>query len=99
MRTDTAPTILRHDYQPYPYRLTQVFLDFELDPAQTRVHAQLQFEQTSTTLQPLVLNGQDLQLESLFLNDRQLTPEQYQLHDDTLQIGRTACRGRVCQYV
>ncbi|AEC20089.1 aminopeptidase N [Pusillimonas sp. T7-7] len=86
MRTDTAPTILRHDYQPYPYRLTQVFLDFELDPAQTRVHAQLQFEQTSATLQPLVLNGQNLQLESLFLNDRQLTPEQYQLQDDTLVI-------------
>src|SRR5690606_34115015 len=86
MRTDTAPTILRHDYQPYPYRLTQVFLDFELDPAQTRVQAQLQFEATGATPQALVLNGQELQLESLFLNDRPLTPGQYQLQDDTLVV-------------
>ncbi|NYT85652.1 aminopeptidase N [Pollutimonas harenae] len=86
MRTDTAPTISRHDYQPYPYRLTQVTLDFDLDPGQTRVQAQLQFEQAATSLQPLVLNGQDLQLESLALNGRALTPEQYQLNDDTLVV-------------
>ncbi|NYT57318.1 aminopeptidase N [Alcaligenaceae bacterium] len=86
MRTDTAPTILRHDYQPYPYRLTQVHLDFELDPAQTRVRSQLHFEQAGTSLQPLVLNGQELQLEAILLNDRPLTPDQYRLQNDTLII-------------
>ncbi|MCC2597510.1 aminopeptidase N [Pusillimonas sp. MFBS29] len=86
MRTDTAPTILRHDYQPYPYRLTQVQLDFELDPAQTRVHSQLHFEQAGASLQPLVLNGQELQLEAVLLNDKPLTAQDYQLQDDTLTI-------------
>ncbi|MDS1142044.1 aminopeptidase N [Pusillimonas sp. SM2304] len=86
MRTDTAPTISRHDYQPYPYRLPQVLLDFELNPAQTRVRAQLHFEPATPEPQPLVLNGQDLQLESIVLNGIALGPDQYRLQDETLTV-------------
>ncbi len=86
MRTDTNPTISRHDYQPYPYRLPRVELDFDLDPAQTRVSAQLHFEQAAQSLEPLVLHGQDLQLESLALNGRPLTAQDYRLQEDTLVI-------------
>src|SRR3546814_14688453 len=84
MRTDNAPTISRRDYQPYPYRLPNVELTLDLDAEQTRVHTRMEFERTDAQAQPLVLNGQDLQLEATALNG---------------QIGRESCRERVCQYV
>ena len=86
MRTDSVPTISRHDYQPYPYRLPEVCLEFDLDAAQTRVYARLTFERSSEGNPPLVLNGQDLGLESVILNGQALTPEQYQLEDETLTV-------------
>lgn len=86
MRTDTSPTVSRHDYRPYPYRLPQVHLAFDLDPELTRVCAQLHFESITDTPQPLVLNGQDLRLESLTLNGTVLQRDQYHLQDETLTV-------------
>lgn len=86
MRTDTAPTISRHDYQPYPYRLPQVELAFDLDDAQSRVTATMSFERATNENCPLVLNGQDLALESIALNGRKLSASDYQLNDDTLTV-------------
>ncbi|NYT63982.1 aminopeptidase N [Alcaligenaceae bacterium] len=86
MRTDTAPTISRHDYQAYPYRLPDVFLQFDLDAAQTRVYSRLTFERTTQENQPLVLNGQDLHLESVQLDGQVLGPNDYQLQDERLTI-------------
>src|SRR5690606_23153681 len=56
------------------------------DPAQTRVRAQLHFESVGAEPQPLVLNGQDLQLESLVLDGSVLQADQYRLQDETLTI-------------
>ena len=92
MRTDTAPTISRHDYQPYPYRLPQVKLSFDLDPARTRVHAQLVFESASAGWQPLVLNGQDLELESVAIDGRPLRADEYLLQAETLTLHPRADR-------
>ncbi|WP_442592634.1 aminopeptidase N [Parapusillimonas sp. JC17] len=86
MRTDTAPTISRHDYQPYPYRLPHVKLSLDLDPARTRVHAQLNFESTSASRQALILNGQDLELESIAIDGRPLAAEEYLLQAETLTV-------------
>src|SRR5690606_24744699 len=86
MRTDSVPTVSRHDYQSYPYRLPEVCLEFDLDAAQTRVYARPTFERSGQGNPPLVLNGQDLGLESVVLNGQALTPEQYQLEDETLTV-------------
>ncbi len=90
MRTDTAPTISRHDYQPYPYRLSHVALEFDLDAAQTRVHSRIDFERTGDKNQPLLLNGQDLVLESVLLDGQTLSPQQYDLKDEILTIYPTS---------
>ncbi len=86
MRTETAPTIARLDYQPYPYRLPEVELLFDLDSAQTTVHATLRFERNGAQAQPLVLNGQDLRLQTLLLDGNPVAPDEYQLTDDTLTL-------------
>ncbi len=86
MRTDTIPTISRHDYQPYPYRLPHVALEFDLDPLQTRVSSRLEFERVGNVNEPLLLNGQDLVLESVMLDGQTLAPQAYRLQDGTLTL-------------
>lgn len=86
MRTDLSPTISRHDYQPYPYRLPAVALSMELDPVVTRITSVMEFERIGTTSVPLVLDGQDLGLESVSINGRQLATGEYELHDETLVL-------------
>ncbi len=86
MRTDLAPTIHRHDYQPYPYRLPQTRLLFELDAECTRVRAVLEFERAAPQAAPLVLNGEQLALESILLDGQPLGPDDYQLTDETLTL-------------
>ncbi len=92
MRTDTTPTISRHDYLPYPYRLPDVALEFDLDASQTRVYSRLAFERVGAVNQPLILNGQDLDLEFLALDGQRLAPEDYQLHGETLTVFPKAAR-------
>ena len=86
MRTDTSPTISRHDYQPYPYSLPSVELTLELGAELTRVIARMRFERAAPALVPLVLNGQDLSLESVAINGTVLAPDAYQLQDETLTL-------------
>jgi len=77
-------TISRYDYQPYPYRLEHVALHFDLDADLTRVRSALRINGDAGV--PLVLNGQDLTLESIAIDGRALTPEQYRLDDETLTL-------------
>ncbi|TEA78111.1 aminopeptidase N [Allopusillimonas ginsengisoli] len=86
MRTETAPTITRLDYKPYPYRLPAVELLFDLDPAQTTVRATLQFERAGSQGDALILNGEDLELLSLVLDGKPLSSDEYELADSTLTL-------------
>lgn len=86
MRTDLSPAISRNDYQPFPYRLPRVSLLLELDAASTRVIANMEFERVAGAPVPLVLNGQDLNLESVSIDGRPLGPTEYRLHNDALEL-------------
>jgi len=87
MRTDTAPAISRHDYQPYPYKLPQVALQFDLDAERTRVHARFEVERNvDGGLPPLLLNGQELSLISVAIDGVELGPGEYRLDDETLTL-------------
>ncbi|MEO6986021.1 MAG: aminopeptidase N [Paralcaligenes sp.] len=86
MRTDIPQTIARLDYHPYPYRLPQVELTFELNAALTRVRSRLHFERATPHNEPLVLNGEDLHLESIALDGQTLHPDQYRLDDHALTL-------------
>lgn len=92
MRTDTAPAISRHDYQPYPYKLLHVDLAFDLDAECTRVVSQLQFERVGTHSEPLVLDGQALQLECLKIDGNTVPESDYKLSEDTLTLSTVPAR-------
>src|SRR5690606_13308638 len=63
-----------------------VTLTLDLDPERTRVHARMHFEAASPIKQALVLNGQDLELESVALDGQALLPHEFTLHDETLTV-------------
>ena len=86
MRTETSPTISRQDYQPFPYRLPTVSLCFELDPGLTRVTSTMMFERLTPESVPLVLDGQNLGLESVSIDGRRLAENEYRLQDETLLL-------------
>ena len=86
MRTDTAPTIYRHDYQPYAYRVKSTRLCFELDENVTTVVSTLDIERTGTTPVPLILNGEHLELISIEVNGSPLSENDYRLDTETLTL-------------
>ncbi len=66
----TAPaappvTIRREDYRPPDWRVTDLSLDFELDPERTIVRATLSVERNGEHREPLRLDGEDLVLTDI----------------------------------
>lgn len=74
------------DFQPYPFRVNQVELTFELDPLSTRVTQVSQFERIGDEAVPLVLNGLDLALESISIDGMPLDETHYRRVGETLTI-------------
>ncbi len=88
----------RQDYQPYPYTLPSVHLSLHLDAQRTLVQTRIAFEHKDATQahpEPLVLNGEQIELISVSLNQTALTPEQYTLTDKTLTISEPPAHGEL----
>lgn len=86
MRTNNSHMISRNDYRPYPFSISQVRLCFDLDHDTTRVVAEFDIVRTSTELQPLVLNGQDLKLLDIMVDNHTLDASQYTVDDELLTL-------------
>ena len=80
--------IYRQDYRPADYFINQVTLRFELAESNTTVQAVLQMTRNphTTAVTPLVLHGQELQLQALSIDGRPLTDNDYQTDADSLTI-------------
>ncbi|MDY7025754.1 MAG: aminopeptidase N, partial [Pseudomonadota bacterium] len=83
---NTPATIYRKDYQPPHFLITETFLDVDIRLARTRVKSRLTMSRHGEHHEPLILNGQSLQLISVQLDGVDLTPEQYEATDETLSI-------------
>ncbi len=89
MRTEQPKVIHLKDYQAPAYLIDETHLTFELYEDRTLVHAQLVMRrnpEAGAGLPPLELHGQDLELLSLSLNDRQLEAGDYQVGEETLTL-------------
>ena len=92
MRTEQPKTIYLKDYRAPDYLIDETHLTFELHEDYTLVHAQLVMRRNPEAgegLPPLVLDGQELELLSLKLDDKALGEGDYTLDDLhlTLQPG------------
>ncbi|WP_071058552.1 aminopeptidase N [Pelistega sp. MC2] len=71
-----SKTIYRKDYKPFPFTIHQVNLHFYLEEQQTKVTNTLIVE-AKETKQPLCLNGEDIELVSIHIDDQPHTDYEY----------------------
>lgn len=89
MPTEQPQVIYLKDYQAPEYLIDETHLTFELFEDHSLVHAQLLMRRNPARgegLPALVLNGQQLQLVSVQLDDQALSAGDYQLDDDSLTL-------------
>lgn len=88
--TDATPsTIFLKDYQPPNYLVEKVKLHFDLYETQTIVTSTLKLninKANKQTDKSLVLDGQNLELLSVKINEKALTDKEYLCDDETLTI-------------
>ena len=92
--THRPQTIYLRDYQPPAYRIEQVALHVELGEEETYVDARLTVcrnEGQADDL-PLELDGDELELVAVHLNDQPLASDAYQAGPDSLTIRRVPSR-------
>ncbi len=93
MRTEQPKVIYLKDYQAPEYLIDETNLTFELYEDHTLVHAQLVMRRNPERgdgLPPLVLDGQQLELLSVALDDQVLEAGQYQQDENHLTLQPTA---------
>ncbi|TKB45870.1 aminopeptidase N [Thalassotalea mangrovi] len=85
--TDFTPRFLK-DYQPAPYQIHTVDLYIELDDERTLVRNQMQIKRhgDADENEPLVLDGQHMELQGLWLNGEALNASRYQCDEQSLTI-------------
>ncbi len=97
MRTETGITIRRESYQPYPFLIPTIELEFDLAAERTQVRSRLIVErrQDVAVSTDLMLSGEDLTLVSLALNGVVLSPGQYTLAETTLTLHNMPDRAEI----
>ncbi|MEZ6028133.1 MAG: aminopeptidase N [Hyphomonadaceae bacterium] len=86
MRTENPPPVRLADYRPYPFRIEQVRMRFQLHPTDTRVVTELSVRRTGEADAPLVLDGEKLALKSIRLNGNALSADEYRIDSETLTL-------------
>lgn len=84
--TGEKKEIFLKDYTPPAYLVDQVHLTFELQPTGTRVHSVLHCQPNTDSKQPLVLNGEHLELIEVKLEDVSLSAQEYSFSEGLLTI-------------
>ncbi|ASY62122.1 Membrane alanine aminopeptidase N [Sinorhizobium sojae CCBAU 05684] len=88
MRTNTGQIVHLEDYRPTDFVLERVDLTFELDPKETKVEARLIFHRRegASPSAPLVLDGDELTMTGLLLDQEEIPGALYEVRGDTLTI-------------
>lgn len=89
MKTDTPRPVHLRDYRPPNYLIKSVHLDFKLDPSSTRVQSRLSLRpnpQSQASAAPLILDGEQLKLDAVLLDGRELARSEYRLSKRALTI-------------
>ncbi|WP_028877660.1 aminopeptidase N [Teredinibacter turnerae] len=84
---DAQPSaIFLQDYKAPSFIISRTELSFELFEDHALVHSQLHMQRDAGAAGPLVLDGQDLELVSVAVNDVPLTSAQYTVDAESLSI-------------
>ncbi|MDO5667576.1 MAG: aminopeptidase N [Alcaligenaceae bacterium] len=86
MTEKQSATIFRQDYQSYPFEITKVSLEFNLEAEKTQVNSVLQVKSKSDTPQHMFLHGEELELIEVSRNGALLGENDYHLDEAGLTI-------------
>src|SRR5512135_394006 len=89
MTQHTPHTTLLADYTPPPFLIDTVDVDIDFRSGEAIVTAQLAVRRNPaahTPNAPLVLDGEELELLRISLDDVELTPDRYRLSHDQLTL-------------
>ena len=90
MRTQSGQPVHLAEYQAPAFNIVDLHLDIRLDPEETVVIATMNIERVpnegQTQDSPLVLTGDELKLDFVSINKRDLTPRAYQATSNELII-------------
>src|ERR1700750_2183369 len=87
MRTDEPRAIKLSEYVPPQYEISEIHLDFALEPEKTIVKATSKIEKIGNGA--LVLNGEELKLVSLKIDGKDVPASNHKLADNLLTIENT----------
>src|SRR5689334_18525820 len=91
MNNVSPQTVYLKDYQPVPYLIEEVSLDFSLDPEATRVTARLKLKPNEASGQkgaPLVLDGEKLELKAVSIDGKALDKSHFVVSATSLTIAQ-----------
>jgi aminopeptidase N len=83
-----SKTVFRENYKPFAWILDQVKLRFEIGDEYTRVISKLQLSRnpSAVPVEDIELDGQQMELVSVLMDDKALAPGDYSLNADKLII-------------
>ncbi|MGH1398697.1 MAG: aminopeptidase N [Alphaproteobacteria bacterium] len=84
MTQQTPKTIYLKDYRPYPFAVKHVHLTFDLRDGHTIVTTKSTFKRTDASAKEVFLNGEDLELLSVRIDDVEI--DTYTKTDESLTI-------------
>lgn len=85
----STTTVYLKDYLPSEYSIERVELDFDLTPMVTIVTSVMNIiknPKSKTNTKQLILNGEQLELQAISIDGKQLKPDEYILGNDTLTL-------------
>lgn len=86
MNNNKPKAVNRSDYKPYPYTLDSLNLKFDLNEHKTRVTSTMTITPREGAPSPLVLNGEELKLISVSIDEKVLPGDEYQVDDSFLTL-------------
>jgi aminopeptidase N len=96
MRNEKVVTVRREDYRPPAFLVDRIELAFDLDPVSTTVEARLEVRRNpAVEAGPLVLDGENLQLLGIELDDRPLATFEQAGGRLTIPLAPGAARARL----
>ena len=88
MRDAVPQTIQLKDYAPPAFDISRVALDVDIRENLATVHATLQVRRNHQGAEPLVLDGEDLELVAVRIDGRELEPSAYRADDTRLVMAQ-----------
>ncbi len=86
MRTEEPRAVHLKDYRAPDFRIPAIDLDFVLAPDITRVAAKMKVQRTGGQSAPLVLNGEQLKLLGLRIDNDEVPASRYRVDAETLTV-------------